>query len=304
MKSMFQFILLAILLLACTEAEHLESGKVEIVTTTTIVADIVQNIGGDKVSVSGLMGPGIDPHVYKASEGDVAKLANAEVIIYSGLHLEGKLTDVFSNFEKLGKYPVNLGETLNSNRLIQSQSFGGNYDPHVWFDIDLFMEQAKEVAHVLQMHAPEHKEYFQNNLNSYLEQLQALKAELDGLLSEIPKEKRKLVTAHDAFGYFGRFFDFEVIGLQGLSTTAEAGVQDVQRVSDYIVKHKIKSIFVESSVPRRTIEALQQAVFAKGHQVEIGDVLYSDALGTKGTEEETYIGMFRYNVKSIVKGLK
>lgn len=303
MKQIFT-LLIAILLVSCNEVEYQNDDKIQIVTTTTIVTDIVKNVGGEKVNVSSLMGPGIDPHLYKATEGDVAKLANAEIIIYSGLHLEGKLVDVFSKIERLGKHPVNLGEALYPNQLIESENFGGTYDPHVWFDISLFIEQAKEVARVLQTYKPEEKEYFESNLRRYTAELEALQHELHELIAELPKDRRKLVTAHDAFGYFGKAFDFEVVGLQGLSTTTEAGVQDVKRVSDYIVEHKIKSIFIESSVPRRTIEALQQTVLAKGHQVEIGDVLYSDALGTEGTPEESYIGMFRHNVTTIVEGLK
>lgn len=303
MKQIFT-LLIAILLVSCNEVEYQNDDKIQIVTTTTIVTDIVKNVGGEKVNVSSLMGPGIDPHLYKATEGDVAKLANAEIIIYSGLHLEGKLVDVFSKIERLGKHPVNLGEVLSPNQLIESENFGGTYDPHVWFDISLFIKQAKEVARVLQTYKPEEKEYFESNLRRYTAELEALQHELHELIAELPKDRRKLVTAHDAFGYFGKAFDFEVVGLQGLSTTTEAGVQDVKRVSDYIVEHKIKSIFIESSVPRRTIEALQQTVLAKGHQVEIGDVLYSDALGTEGTPEESYIGMFRHNVTTIVEGLK
>src|SRR5690554_266603 len=303
MKQIFT-LLIAILLVSCNEVEYQNDDKIQIVTTTTIVTDIVKNVGGEKVNVSSLMGPGIDPHLYKATEGDVAKLANAEIIIYSGLHLEGKLVDVFSKIERLGKHPVNLGEALSPNQLIESENFGGTYDPHVWFDVSLFIEQAKEVARVLQTYKPEEKEYFESNLRRYTAELEALQHELHELIAELPKDRRKLVTAHDAFGYFGKAFDFEVVGLQGLSTTTEAGVQDVKRVSDFIVEHKIKSIFIESSVPRRTIEALQQTVLAKGHQVEIGDVLYSDALGTEGTPEESYIGMFRHNVTTIVEGLK
>lgn len=304
MKNTLSFFFALLILSACTIVEEIDPNKIRIVTTTTIFTDLVQNIGGDKVSVTGLMGPGIDPHLYKASEGDVTKLANAQLIIYGGLHLEGKLVDVFSKIERLGKHPINLGKAIDPVKLIESENFGGSYDPHVWFDVELFIEETKEVARVLSEFSPENKAYFHENLKRYLNELYALDKEIHDILSELAESKRHLVTAHDAFGYFGKAYGFEVVGLQGLSTTAEAGVQDVRRVSDYIVQNEIKSIFIESSVPRRTIEALQQAVLAKGHNVEIGEMLYSDALGDPETEEGTYIGMFRYNVKALVKGLK
>ncbi|WP_203295234.1 metal ABC transporter solute-binding protein, Zn/Mn family [Luteirhabdus pelagi] len=278
--------------------------KLNVVTTTTMITDLVKNIGGDAITVNGLMGAGVDPHLYKASEGDVNKLYQADVVFYNGLHLEGKLVEVFEKMENSGKRQVPLAEGLDKKGLIGSEYFASSYDPHVWFNIEYFKFFAEETARVLSEEAPEHEELFQQNKEAYLKSLNELETEITSIIEALPKEKRILVTAHDAFNYFGQAYDFEVVGLQGLSTATEAGVQDVQKMSDFIIENDINAIFVESSVPRRTIEALQEAVLSKNHEVRIGGSLYSDALGNPDTEEGTYIGMFRYNVKTIVTALK
>jgi len=280
------------------------NGKLNVVTTTTMITDLVKNIGGDNINIEGLMGSGVDPHLYKASEGDVTKLVNADVIFYNGLHLEGKLVEVFEKMGSQTKTPIALGEVLDKNTLIGSDYFASNYDPHVWFDINYFKQFAQKVTQVLSEKNPENAKNYKANETSYINKLDALQLKLKRIIETLPKEKRILVTAHDAFNYFGKAYDFEVIGLQGLSTATEAGVQDVQKLSAFIIEKKIKAIFVESSVPKRTIEALQAAVKSKGHDVIIGGTLYSDALGTTGTTEGTYIGMFEYNVNTIVNALK
>lgn len=301
----FSYILLTSLLFtSCVQQAEKSSDKIHIVTTTSIITDLVENIGGDLVEVSGLMGSGVDPHLYKASEGDVTKLTRADVIIYNGLHLEGKMVDIFEQMERQKKTVCNLGKSLDPSKLRSSESFGGNYDPHVWFDISLFQDFAREVARALTAFQPEGKDYFNDRLSTYLEQLEALDQEMKEMASSLPKDKRRLVTAHDAFSYFGKAYGFEVIGLQGISTATEAGVQDVRKLTDYIVQNEVKSIFIESSVPIRTINALRQAVKSKGHEVAIGGMIYSDALGDTNTEEGTYIGMFRYNMTTIINGLK
>ncbi len=283
---------------------YANDGRIKIATTTTIFYDLIQNIGKDKVDIMRLMGPGVDPHVYKASENDVIKIFSADIVIYGGLHLEGKLINVFEKLERYDKIQVNLGSSLPKEKLRESADFGGNYDPHVWFNISLFKEEAKEVARILSDFRPEDKVYFEENLNQYLNELTELEINIRNEISSIPESNRILVTAHDAFGYFGDEYGFEVVGLQGISTATEAGVKDVRELTDFIVRNKVKSIFIESSIPVRTIEALRQAVLSKNHQVEIGGMLYSDALGSEGTPEETYIGMFQYNVNTIVNGLK
>jgi manganese/zinc/iron transport system substrate-binding protein len=295
-------IIAALALISCKDNKE-KSGKLKVVTTTSMLTDLVNNIGGDLVEIEGLMGAGVDPHLYKASEGDVSKLAGADIIFYNGLHLEGKLVEVF---EKMGnsKKTIALGEFLPKEELIDSEYFASNYDPHVWFNIQFFKQFAKTITTQLSEAAPEHALAFSKNEKKYLEKLEALEVAIKETIATLPEEKRILVTAHDAFNYFGKSYGFNVVGLQGLSTATEAGVQDVQRLSQFIIDNNVKAIFVESSVPRRTIEALEAAVLSKNHEVTIGGSLFSDALGNPGTDEGTYIGMFTYNVNTIVNALK
>lgn len=297
------YILLLMAFFSCKQEKD-PNQKTQVVTTTTMITDLVKNVGGDLIDVNGLMGAGVDPHLYKASAGDVTKLANADIIFYNGLHLEGKLVEVFEKMESATTAQVALGEKLDTTGLIGSDYFASNYDPHVWFNIQYFKQFTGEVVRTLSRKLPQHKELFKTNGDAYLKQLESLETEIKETISTLPKEKRILVTAHDAFNYFGKSYDFEVVGLQGLSTATEAGVQDVQKLSQFIIDRNVKAIFVESSVPQRTIEALQEAVRAKDHEVVIGGSLYSDALGDAGTVEGTYIGMFRYNVNTIVDSLK
>ena len=294
-------IILAILVFSCKN-EKQTNGKLNVITTTTMITDLVKNIGGEHINLQGLMGSGVDPHLYKASEGDVTKLANANIIFYNGLHLEGKLVEVFEKMKN--KKTIAIGEALNKNTLISSEYFASNYDPHIWFNIDYWIQSTQFVTKKLSEAIPDKKLVFKANEKAYIEQLKNLKTKITTTIENIPKEQRILVTAHDAFNYFGKAFNFNVVGLQGLSTATEAGVKDVQKLSAFIIENKVKAIFVESSIPKRTIEALQASVKSKGHHVIIGGSLYSDALGNKGTAEGTYIGMYEYNVNTIVNALK
>jgi len=297
-------ILLAIVLISSCKQEKQSDGKLNVVTTTSMITDLVKNIGGDLINLEGLMGSGVDPHLYKASEGDVSKLSNADIIFYNGLHLEGKLVEVFEKMGSQNIKTIAIAEVIDKNTLIGSDYFASNYDPHIWFDVDYWKQATQFVVAKLSEAVPEHKETFEANGRNYLSKLDALKTELTNIIETLPKEKRILVTAHDAFNYFGKAFGFEVVGLQGLSTATEAGVQDVQKLAAFIIEKNVKAIFVESSVPKRTIEALQAAVKSKNHDVIIGGTLYSDALGNAGTIEGTYLGMFNYNVNTIVNALK
>lgn len=301
MKKQYIILLLIAFFFNC-KSEKKENGKLNVVTTTTMISDLVKNIGGDLINLQGLMGSGVDPHLYKASEGDVTKLSNADIIFYNGLHLEGKLVEVFEKMKN--KKTIAIADAIDKNTLISSEYFASNYDPHIWFNIEYWKQATQFVVKTLSEAIPEHKTTFEAKGTDYLKQLESLKNKLESTISKLPKEQRILVTAHDAFNYFGKAFDFEVVGLQGLSTATEAGVQDVQKLAAFIIENNVKSIFIESSVPKRTIEALQAAVKSKDHNVTIGGTLYSDALGNKGTIEGTYIGMFEYNVNTIVNALK
>lgn len=303
MKQFILLVLFSVSLVGCKDTRP-KDGKFHIVTTTSMITDLVQNIGGDKVAVQGLMGAGVDPHLYKASEGDVSKLSNANMIIYSGLHLEGKLVEVFEKMKRQKIKTIAVSDALDKKELIGSTLFASNYDPHIWFDVKNWEKITIYVEKQLSEALPEHKEYFKANAAIYLEKLKVLKQEIEAEIATLPEDKRRLVTAHDAFNYFGKAYKFDVVGLQGLSTATEAGVQDVQKTATYIIDHKVKAVFIESSVPRRTVEALQAAVNSKNHEVVIGGTLFSDALGNPGTPEGTYIGMFKFNVHTIVNALK
>ncbi|MDB9754695.1 zinc ABC transporter substrate-binding protein [Winogradskyella sp.] len=304
MKKIIYAICLFTLLITSCKNETKNNGKLNVVTTTSMITDLVKNIGGDAINLEGLMGSGVDPHLYKASEGDVSKLVDADIIFYNGLHLEGKLVEVFEQMSSATKRPIALADALDKKGLIGSDYFASNYDPHVWFDISYFKQFAQKVTQVLAEQDPDNASIYKQNEVAYLKELDKLQNDVVGVVEALPAEKRILVTAHDAFNYFGEAYQFKVVGLQGLSTATEAGVQDVQKLASFIIENKIKAIFVESSVPRRTIEALQEAVKSKGHNVTIGGTLFSDALGNEGTAEGTYLGMFRYNVKTIVSALQ
>lgn len=303
MKHLMLIAILSLSIFGCQDNKP-KDDKFHIVTTTSMVTDLVKNIGGDKVVVVGLMGAGVDPHLYKASEGDVSKLSSADMILYSGLHLEGKLVEVFEKMKRQKINTIAVSDALDKKDLIGSTLFESNYDPHIWFDVSNWEKITVFVADQLSAALPEHKAEFKANADAYLLKLKTLKEEITAEIETLPEDKRRLVTAHDAFNYFGKAYKFDVVGLQGLSTATEAGVQDVQKTAAYIIDHKIKAVFIESSVPKRTVEALKAAVNSKNHDVVIGGTLFSDALGNPDTPEGTYIGMFKFNVHTIVSALK
>jgi manganese/zinc/iron transport system substrate-binding protein len=272
------------------------------VATTGIVADMVENIGGERVEVTALMGTGVDPHLYKASEGDVRTLESADIIFYNGLHLEAGLAGVLERMGDRGRV-VAITDGIDRSNLIAPPEFAGSYDPHVWFDVSLWMSTAATVRDVLTELDPDHTDIYRANTEKYLTELEELHQYVQTRATQIPEGKRVLVTAHDAFNYFGRAYGFEVRGLQGISTESEASTSDVQGLADFIVERDIPAIFIESSVPQRNVEALQAAVQAKGLNVRIGGELFSDAMGDPGTEEGTYLGMVRHNIDTIVSAL-
>lgn len=274
-----------------------------VVVTTGLVADVARRVGGDAVDVWALMGPGVDPHLYKPSEGDVRMLEEADLVLYNGLHLEGKMTDVLVRMART-RAVVAVTEQIPADRLREPPEFAGAYDPHVWFDVSLWAETPAVIARELAAIAPDRAETFRANAEAYTLELRELDAWVRARIEEIPPESRLLVTAHDAFGYFGARYGMEVVGIQGLSTASEAGLGDVSRVVDLVVERGIKAIFIESSVPRRSIQAVVDAVRARGKEVVIGGELYSDALGDAESGAGTYLGMVRHNVDAIVEALR
>lgn len=277
------------------------SGKLQVTVTTGMIADLVRNIGREHVEVTALMGPGVDPHLYKASEGDIGKLSGAQIIFYNGLHLEGRMGDILVKMSRT-KPTVAVAEGIPEDRLLENVD--GAEDPHIWFDVQLWMKGAEVVRETLVKEDPARKADYEQNAAAYLKDLEQLDRYAREQLAQVPQSQRVLVTAHDAFGYFGRAYAVEVMGLQGISTAAEYGLADVQKLVDLLVQRKIKAVFVESSVPKRSIEALVEGAKARGHAVAIGGELFSDAMGAAGTPEGTYVGMVRHNVDTIVKALK
>jgi len=284
------------------DQEGFKNRPIRAVATTGMVSDIVKNVGKDHVQIATLMGSGVDPHLYKPGERTVIKLAEADVVFYSGLHLEAQMAKVFEKMSNQVK-TVAVTDGVDHTRLSSPPEFKGHYDPHVWFDVTMWMDATNTVRDALVEMDPAHADEYRQNADEYLAQLQDLHEYVLAQADKIPKEKRVLITAHDAFNYFGREYGFEVRGLQGISTASEAGTSDVQDLVNFIVDRQIPAIFVESSVPRRTIEAVQAAVRSRGFDVKIGGELFSDAMGDPGTVEGTYIGMVKHNIDTIVKAL-
>ena len=295
---------ITLLLSACApETNNNPSGKLNVVATIGMIADIAKVVGGEHVEVTGLMGPGVDPHLYKASEGDVTSLQNADVIFYNGLHLEAQMGGVLERMGDFGITTVAVTDKIDRTLLNAPPEFEGNYDPHVWFDVTLWMKAVEQVEETLIEVDPANRSDYEANAEAYLAELESLHQYVLDQANTIPAEQRILITAHDAFNYFGRAYGFEVRGLQGISTEAQAGTADVKALADFIVEKKIPAIFVESSVPQRNVEAVQAAVQAQGFNVVIGGELFSDAMGSEGTPEGTYVGMVRHNIDTIVSAL-
>ena len=303
-----RFFLLSALLIfcaACTESSGSikREGTIKVVTTTALIWDLVENIAGEKAETISLMGTGVDPHLYKASAGDVGKLAGADMIFYNGLHLEGKITDVLGQMRKSGIFTVGVADGIDKSLLFSLEEYEGYYDPHIWFDVILWKKAAKVVMEAFSLYDPQNARIYKRNAESYLKELDLLQAYIQKRIATLQPERRVLITAHDAFNYFGRGYGFEVMGLQGISTDSEASVADIRNLSKTITERKIPAVFVETSISPRYMRALQASVKARGFDVEIGGSLYSDSMGSLGTEEGTYIGMFKSNVDTVVESL-
>lgn len=292
----------------CGTADRTGSGSegvLRVVTTTSMLADLVRQIAGEQATVRGLMGPGVDPHLYQASAGDVTRMSQADILFYNGLHLEGKMADVFHQMRRRDVPTVAVAEeSVDASELIESDAFQGNYDPHIWFDVALWIRAGETVMRTLAEQDPEHRSEYEANFQSYRDELLELDQYIKNRVQDLPPERRILITSHDAFGYFGRAYGFEVRGLQGISTATEAGTADVQSLVNFVVENRIPAMFIESSVSPKGIEAVREAVRSRGFDVAIGGTLYGDALGDPRTEAGTYTGMVRHNVDTIVTSLQ
>jgi manganese/zinc/iron transport system substrate-binding protein len=277
--------------------------KLNIVTTTGMIGDAVNNIVGDHAEVVSLMGPGVDPHLYKVTQSDIKTLLNADVIFYNGLHLEGKMGEVLDQMSEK-KSVIAIYKGLTEKQLRATSEFQGNYDPHLWFSVQLWTDVVRFIGKNLVEIDQAHASFYQANTAQHVEELTSLHSWTTQQINTIPKKQRVLITAHDAFGYFGREYGMMVKGLQGLSTAAEYGLRDVIIMVDFISENKIKAVFVESSISDRSIKAVMEGCKDKGHKVVIGGTLFSDAMGAEDMPEGTYIGMVEYNVTTIVEALK
>ena len=294
------FGLISLLIFSCEDTNK-KNGKLKIVTTTGMIADGIKNIVGDKAEVIALMGAGVDPHLYKATQGDIQKLASADIIIYNGLHLEGKMADVFHKLAKK-KTVIAVSDGIEPTELRKLTA--NTYDPHIWFSVLHWKEAMFFAAEEIEKKDALNANYYKSNSEKYLKSLEELEVWVQKEIATIPVNQKIMITAHDAFGYFGDAYHVKVKGLQGISTVTEFGLKDITDLVSYIVENKVKAVFVESSVPTRAIDAVVEGCAAKNHQIQIGGTLFSDAMGADGTEEGTYIGMVKSNVNKIVKGLK
>lgn len=290
--------------LAEGQNEHLTNMSVgSIVTTTGMIADITEQVAGDRYQVSGLMGAGVDPHLYKATRSDIATLSRADIVFYNGLHLEGRLIDALNRVKLSGRQVFPVTELLGPDYLLAPKEFSNSFDPHVWMDPLAWSEAVEVVRSKLVQLDPQGADFYNTNARSYKEQLAQLHAYVDEIISSIPKGSRVLITAHDAFNYFGRRYNLEVMGIQGISTESEAGIKDIERLVSLLVERQIPAVFVESTVSQRNLLALLEGAAAKGHKVTIGGELFSDAMGKPGTYEGTYIGMIDHNATTIAHAL-
>lgn len=274
----------------------------EITVTTNIIADTVRRIAGDFVHIQCLMQPGVDPHSYHARLSDLRAMLHADIILYNGLHLEGKMAIVLQKMHNI-KPTYAIGEALSTDQLIRSEEFEEIYDPHIWFDVSLWKQVVRYITDILCRHDASHAFVFQSNMLTYLSELDSLETYIRNQIAKIPLAHRFLITTHDAFSYYGRAYRVQVIGLQSINLDAEPCIKNMHTLVSFICMHKIPTIFIESSLPARSMQAIAQAVTAQGHTISIGEELYSDTLGTTESDATTYIDMLMHNTHALVRGL-
>ena len=275
---------------------------VTVVATTGMIADAARAVGGDLVEVTALMGPGVDPHAYRQTRTDILAMTRADLVLWHGLYLEAQMEEFLADLA--GRQAVvAVGEAVPVEKRVAHDDYEGRFDPHVWMDPDLWSYVVGGVADALVAAHPEGEAAFRANAAAHLADIERLSAYSDAMLGTVPEPARVLVTAHDAFNYFGRAYGFEVVGIQGISTESEAGLNRIGELVDMLVDRQVGAVFVESSVSDRNIRALIEGAAAKGHSVAIGGELYSDAMGEPGTYEGTWIGMIDHNVTVIAGAL-
>lgn len=293
-----------VLLCSCGDTnEASPDGKYTAVASVAMISDVVKEIAGDKANVSGIINEGVDPHLYKPTSSDVKRLQAANIIFYNGLNLEGKMGDVLQRVADGGKPVTAVTETLLDSGDYVMNDHADHQDPHVWMDVSAWSQAAEVITAALQAYDPKNADYYADRSLAYRAELNRLHTYALSAFDSIPEKRRVLVTAHDAFGYMGRAYGLEVRGIQGFSTESEAGLRDINDLVDFLVKNEIPAVFVETSVAQKNIEALIEGARARGHDVRVGGELFSDAMGTSGTYEGTYIGMLDHNITTIVRAL-
>ena len=292
----------SVIFFGCHTSKETGNKKLTILCTTGIVQDLVKNVVGDHADVGALMGAGVDPHVFKASQGDIQKFYAADLIVVNGLHLEGKLAEILSNLKKLKPVYV-LSSVLNEELLLQTDPKHKIHDPHIWFDVSVWSECVQGFGNYISKFDTTHQKEYLSNTTQYRQSLSDLHQWAGIQTRTIPVNQRVLITSHDAFNYFGRAYKVEVVGLQGISTMSEYGIRDISNIVSMITNRKIPAVFIESSVSSKSLMAVIESCKKKKHHVVNGGMIYSDALGKEGTPEGTYIGMVKHNVNTIVTKL-
>lgn len=300
-------VLMSIALMGCVSAGSDGGGDIaerpiRVTATANFITDLARVVGGDRVEVTGLMGPGVDPHLYKASAGDVTALREADIIFYGGLELEGRMGDLLEQLEQ-SRPTVAVTRDIPEDALRRPTEFEGKFDPHVWFAVPLWKSAVTTTAEAYAELDPAHADEYRARAEAYLTELDELDAFVRAQVAMVPERQRVLVTSHDAFGYFGLEYGFEVAAIQGTSTATEATTADIERVAEVISERNLPAVFIESSVPRQTIEAVLAAARDRGQRARVGGALFADAAGDEGTFEGTYLGMVRHNITTIVAGL-
>ncbi|NNF70910.1 MAG: zinc ABC transporter solute-binding protein [Rhodobacteraceae bacterium] len=280
----------------------LADNRLSVVATTGMIADAARQVGGDLVEVRALMGPGVDPHAYRQTRSDIVAMTRADLVLWHGLYLEAQMEDFFGDLAK-GRNVVAVAETLPRDVLIGHDDYADKFDPHVWMDPDRWALVVASVRDALIATQPDAADQFNANAEAHLAEIERLSAYSKNALASVPEQSRVLLTAHDAFNYFGETYGFEVLGIQGISTESEAGLNRIGALVDMLVEREIGAVFVESSVSDRNIRALIEGAAAQGHTVRIGGELFSDAMGADGTYEGTYLGMIDHNVTTIAAAL-
>lgn len=285
------------------DAKQSAARPLDIVCTTGMVGDMVRGIVGDHGQVTTLMGEGVDPHLYKATVSDVRALAKADVVVASGLMLEGRMKDIFPKLRKKGATVIEVGDGIAHTDLLTPEGSHGHPDPHVWMDPALWARGAAHVAKALGARDSAHAAEYEANAKALAAKWAEADAKIAAAIASVEPSRRVLVTAHDAFSYFGRHYSVHVTGIQGVSTESESGLADIRRIIDLLVERGVPAVFVETSVSDKNVRALVEGSMARGHAVTIGGSLFSDAMGKPGTFEGTYVGMITTNAATMVKAL-